>query len=154
MNIFFTNSHKICFEISISLIGRLFNGSSGSLRNSLQFFPFPPRQNFLVNTYQILHNAVKYFRQKGFGKSVFSSKGIRVFGKLSFGTFNLVMLIFGGMSIRKNHISVISIRENDQELLQIFNSVISPVVCTYVAYGRSFKINLKQNNQLEIRLIN
>ncbi len=63
------------------------------------------------------------------------------------------MLNLGGMGIRKNHISIKLIRENDRESLQIFNSVISPVLCAYVVYGRSFKINLKQRNRLEIRLI-
>ncbi len=32
---FFTNSYKICFEVSISLIGSLFDVSSGSLNTCL-----------------------------------------------------------------------------------------------------------------------
>ncbi len=76
----------------------------------------------------------------------FQSYGYSV--KLSFGTINSVTLIFGGMGIWKNHISVKAVRENDWESLEILNCVISPVVCTYVIYGRRFKISLQQNNQL------
>ncbi len=57
------------------------------------------------------------------------------------------------MGIWKNYILVKSIRKNDLESLQIVNSIISPIVCAYVVYGRSSKINLKQNNKLEIWLI-
>ncbi len=117
----------------------------------LQFFQFPRGQNLLVYTFWILHHLGKILLAKWIQKIGFRSYGYAL--KLSFGTFNSVTLIFGGMGIRKNYTSVQSIRENDRESLQIFNCVISPVVCTYVVYGGSFKINLKQNNLLEIRLI-
>ncbi len=82
----------------------------------LQFFQFPRRRNFLVSTFRILHHSGKILSSKWIRKIGFRSYGYAV--KLSFGTFNSVKLIFGGMGIRKNRISVTSIRKNDRESLE------------------------------------
>ncbi len=79
----------------------------------LQFFQFPHRQNFLVNTFRILHHSGKILSAIPIRKVGFRSYGYSL--KLSFGTFDSVKLIFSGIGIRQKRISVKSIRENDRE---------------------------------------
>ncbi len=70
----------------------------------LQFLEFPHRKNFFMSTFLILHQSGKILSVKWIWKIGFWSYGYSV--KLSFGTFNSVKLIFGGMGIRKNCILV------------------------------------------------
>ncbi len=79
----------------------------------LQFLEFPHRQNFLVSTFRILHHSGKILSAKWIRKIGFWSYGCSV--KLSFSTINSVKLIFGGMGIQINRISVKSILKNDRE---------------------------------------
>ncbi len=79
---FFTNFHKICSEVSISLIGSLFNGSSGSLRNFLIIFPVSSQTKFFSKYFS-------YFTPFGWNTSdKMDSENqflvIRVFGKIIF----------------------------------------------------------------------